>query len=267
MIHFRVPDAESGFSTVHRMSSGERSVFDQRGFEVRFGWGPSGLRNLAPHVDAVVIVDVLSFSTSVDIALGRGVTVFPYRWHNGTEHDYAASVDAQVADPTGQGISLRPASLVEAPAGLRLVLPSPNGSALTFGAREAGANQALVGCLRNSEAVARALDACDTVAVIAAGERWNGTTGPLRPALEDLLGAGRIIRALGRSSMSPEARITSVAADIDDSELRAMIRECGSGREKRMRDRADDIDLAVQLDVSKLAPTLIGDELRDGSAD
>lgn len=247
------------------MSADPKSVFEQRGYEVRFGWGPNGLRRLAPHVDAVVIVDVLSFSTSVDIALGRGVTVFPYRWHNGTEHEFAATVNAEVADPTGEGISLRPASLVEAPAGMRLVLPSPNGSALTFGARDAGASRALVGCLRNSEAIARSLDDCDTVAVIAAGERWNGTTGPLRPAVEDLLGAGRIIRALGRSSVSPEARITSVAADIDDSELRVMVRECGSGREKRMRQRADDIDLAIDLDISAIVPTLHGDELRDGA--
>lgn len=249
------------------MSTDPMSVFEQRGFEIRFGWGPNGLRRLAPLVDAVVIIDVLSFSTSVDIALGRGVVVFPYRWHNGTEHEFAASVNAEVADPTGAGISLRPASLIDAPAGMRLVLPSPNGSALTFGARAAGASRALVGCLRNAEAVARSLDDCETVAVIAAGERWNGTTGPLRPALEDLLGAGRIIRALGRSSMSPEARISSIAADIDDAELRAMIRECGSGREKRFRQRADDIDLAVDLDVSTVVPTLVGDELRNATAD
>ncbi len=248
------------------MSADPKSVFDQRGYEVRFGWGPNGLRRLAPLVDAVVIIDVLSFSTSVDIALGRDITVFPYRWHNGTEHEFAESVHAEVADPSGTGISLRPASLVNAPKGMRLVLPSPNGSALTFGARDAGADRALVGCLRNAEAVARSLDDCDTVAVIAAGERWNGTTGPLRPALEDLLGAGRIIRSLGRSSVSPEARITSIAADIDDAELRAMVRECGSGREKRFRRREDDIDLAVDLDVSSLVPTLVGQELRNGLA-
>ncbi|MEM7096595.1 MAG: 2-phosphosulfolactate phosphatase [Actinomycetota bacterium] len=241
------------------------SVFEQRGYEVRLGWGPHGLRSLAPNVDAVVIVDVLSFSTSVDIALGRGVIVFPYRWHNGTEHDFAAAVDAQVADPTGEDLGLRPASLVAAPAGLRLVMPSPNGSALTFGAREAGANRVIVGCLRNAEAVARSLDGADSIGVIAAGERWNGTTGPLRPAIEDLLGAGRIIRALGRRSVSPEARVASTAADINDGELRGMLRECGSGREKRSRNRAEDIDLAAACDVSDQVPTLIDQELRSAA--
>ena len=99
-------------------------MFEQQGFEVRFGWGPNGLRTLAPLVEAVVIVDVLSFSTAVDIALGRGVVVFPYRWHNGTEFEFAASVGAEVAaKEPGDGWSLRPSSLIEAPADLRLVLP------------------------------------------------------------------------------------------------------------------------------------------------
>ena len=154
---------------------------------------------------------MLSFSTSVDIALGRGVVVFPYRWHNGTEFEFAESVDAEVADRTGEGFSLRPSSLEQAPAGLRLVLPSPNGSALTFGASEAGASRTMVGCLRDARAVAAALDDAGSVTVIAAGERWNGTTGPLRPAIEDLLGAGAIIEALGRRSVSPEARIAAAA--------------------------------------------------------
>lgn len=236
--------------------------FGQRGYEVRFGWGPGGLRVLAPLVEAVVIVDVLSFSTAVDVALGRGVTVFPYRWHNGTEHAFAESVDAVVAAKAGQGFSLRPSSLVEAPAGLRLVLPSPNGSALTFGAAEAGAQRTLVGCLRNAEAVARSLDDAASVAVIAAGERWRGATGPLRPAIEDLLGAGRIIRALGRASMSPEAVVAMTTADVDDSQLRWMVRETGSGRQLRSRGYAADVDLATDCDVSGLSPTLDGNQLR-----
>jgi 2-phosphosulfolactate phosphatase len=48
-------------------------------FRVRFDWGPMGLRSIAPEVDVVVIVDVLSFTTCVDIALGRGAEVFPYK--------------------------------------------------------------------------------------------------------------------------------------------------------------------------------------------
>lgn len=246
-------------------------VYEQRGFAVQFGWGPNGLRRLAPAADAVVIIDVLSFSTAVDVALGRGVTVFPYRWHNGTEHEFAESVNATVASKTAEPgkWSLRPSSLVEAPAGLRLVLPSPNGSALAFGAREAGAKRVIVGCLRNATAVADALQDAESVAVIAAGERWRGVTGPLRPGVEDELGAGAIIDRLGRSSLSPEAALAASswtgAADSGNN-LAWMIRECGSGRELRQKGFPYDVELASQLDVSNLVPTLVGDELVDAAA-
>ena len=249
------------------MAERDETVYEQRGFAVRFGWGPNGLRRLAPLVDAVVIVDVLSFSTSVDVALGRGVAVFPYRWHNGTEHDFAATVDAIVASKTADGgFSLRPSSLESAPGDLRLVLPSPNGSALTFGAAEAGARHTLVGCVRNATAIAHSLDDASTIAVIAAGERWRGTTGPLRPAIEDLLGAGSIIEALGRSSISPEARIARAAvADLEPNELRWAIRECASGRELRARGFPRDVELAASHDVSSIVPTLDGTQLVDGA--
>ena len=239
-------------------------VFEQHGFEVRFGWGPNGLRTLAPLVEAVVIVDVLSFSTAVDVALDRGVVVFPYRWHNGTEFAFAASVGAEVAaKEPGDGWSLRPSSLVEAPAGLRLLLPSPNGSALAFGASDAGASTTIVGCVRNAEAVARSLDDAESVAVIAAGERWRGTVGPLRPAIEDQLGAGRIVRALGRSSVSPEARTAVQTADVADDELAWLISESASGRELRSRGFAGDVRLAVDADCSAVVPKLDGQQLID----
>lgn len=124
---------------------------DQDGHRVRFEWGPSGLRRLAPRSDVVVIVDVLSFTTAADVALGRGAAVLPYRWDDGGETAYAAEHDAVVAGQgSGAAWTLAPATLVDLPAGTRLVLPSPNGSALSFGAAEAGASTVLAGCLRNA---------------------------------------------------------------------------------------------------------------------
>ena len=43
--------------------------FDQAEYDLRCEWGMQGLLALAPDSDAVVIVDVLSFSTAVDIAV------------------------------------------------------------------------------------------------------------------------------------------------------------------------------------------------------
>lgn len=236
--------------------------FEQHGFEVRFGWGPHGLRRLARHVDAVVIVDVLSFSTAVDVALGRGVVVLPYKWHNGTEHDFASTMNAHVASRRGEpGWTLAPSSLTDAPGGLRLVLPSPNGSALTFGARDAGAQRVHVGCLRNASATAAALDDATTIAVIAGGERWHGATGPMRPAIEDHIGAGAIITALGRASTSPEALVAQGTWEASTDRLLWMLRESASGRELRRMSDDKSISLAAEVNVSPIAPKLMGDEL------
>ena len=55
-------------------------TFDQSEFDVRCEWGEHGVHQLAPISDAVIIVDVLSFSTCVAIATGRGAILFPSAW-------------------------------------------------------------------------------------------------------------------------------------------------------------------------------------------
>ncbi|MCZ6618681.1 MAG: hypothetical protein O7E57_11165 [Gammaproteobacteria bacterium] len=55
-------------------------TFDQRNFSVRGDSGAAGAEPPAPISDVVVIVDVLSFTTSLDIALARGTVVFPCPW-------------------------------------------------------------------------------------------------------------------------------------------------------------------------------------------
>ena len=51
-------------------------IFDQRDFDVRFEWGPHGVAQLAPNSDAVVIVDVLTFSTAVVVAAAKGAATW-----------------------------------------------------------------------------------------------------------------------------------------------------------------------------------------------
>lgn len=90
--------------------------------------------------------------------------------------------------------------MLDIPAGTRLLMPSRNGSTLSCAVADM---PVLAGCLRNASAVAAAARQLGPrTSVIAAGERWPD--GSLRPALEDLLGAGAIMRGLS-SDRSPES--------------------------------------------------------------
>jgi 2-phosphosulfolactate phosphatase len=53
-------------------------IFDQAEYALRCEWGASGVRQLAAISDVLIVVDVLSFSTAVDIAVSNGAIVFPY---------------------------------------------------------------------------------------------------------------------------------------------------------------------------------------------
>jgi 2-phosphosulfolactate phosphatase len=49
-------------------------VFSQDPFSVRFDWGLRGAAEQAGKADVLIVVDVLSFSTCVDVAVGRGAS-------------------------------------------------------------------------------------------------------------------------------------------------------------------------------------------------
>lgn len=233
------------------------STFDQQEFDVRCEWGAHGVSLLAPISDVVVIVDVLSFSTAVDVAVSRGAAVFPYRWRDDTAAAYAASLDAILADHGREPsrYSLSPASLSGIPAGTRLVLPSPNGATLTVAAKP---TPVLAGCLRNAAAVAAVAQAHGRrIAVVPAGERWTDDRS-LRPALEDLVGAGAIIRHIdGRRS--PEALAAVAAFQAVESDLFETLRQCSSGKELIECGFDADVRLAAHLGVSDCAPLLVDD--------
>ena len=131
-----------------------------------------------------VVVDVLSFSTWVTIAVERGMQVFPFAWKDERAASYAARLGAVLAvgrlRATHEGAvpapSLSPAGLMVCEPVPRLVLPSPNGSTISAALQATGAT-VLAGCLRNASAVghhlARHVDDGRSVSVIAAGERWH----------------------------------------------------------------------------------------------
>jgi 2-phosphosulfolactate phosphatase len=232
---------------------GERVVFEQSEFDIRCEWGRAGLHEVASRAEVVIIVDVLTFTTAVDVATARGAAVFPFPWMRPAAAYYAESIGAVPAARRGHGYSLSPPSLREIPAGCKLVMPSPNGAALAFGIEH---DRVLAGCLRNASAVAAsAAKLGRTIAVIAAGEIWSGEGG-LRPCFEDWVGAGAIIANLeGRKS--PEARMAQAAFEEARAELPRLMRECGSGKELIGRGYPEDVEMAAELDVSGTVPRLL----------
>jgi 2-phosphosulfolactate phosphatase len=241
-------------------------ALEQSGFNVRFEWGLQGTKTVAAGSSVVIVVDVLSFSTAVDVAVSRGAFVYPFPWNDERADEFAKQVGAVVAvDRHAMSLanpfSLSPGSLATLSRGTRIVMPSADGGTLSLVASELGAT-VITGCLRNATAVARAArshlakgspDAIITV--LAAGERWPD--GSLRPALEDFLGAGAIISALADLRLSPEAR---AAAAPYERYAEDEVRECASARDLRADGFEQDVELALRADVSAAVP-----ELRDGA--
>ncbi len=246
------------------------TAWRQRPYAVRFEWGLAGAQSIRGRRGALVVVDVLSFTTAVCVAAERDIAVYPAPWHDPRAAELATSVDAALA--TGRRAttaehpwSLSPAALALAPHVPRLVLPSPNGSRIAASVGSAADSDVVVvaASLRNASAVgdwlaSRYADA--TIAVIAAGERWPD--GTLRPAVEDLLGAGAVLSALARAcaiSESPEAGVARAAFEGQD-DVASVVRACASGVELIDAGFEADVEIAAQLDASNVVPLL-----RDGA--
>lgn len=269
----------------------------QAGYRVRHGWGLAGALAVCGGGDAVsvggdavpgggdavsaggdavsvggdvparavaaVVVDVLSFTTTLSVAADRGVAVLPCDRADRTfaaRHDAVLAVRRSVA---GAGdLSLSPVSVRAAdPPPTRLVLPSPNGSSLAAGV--ASRVPVVVGaCLRNAPAVAawlvRSLGPAARVAVLSAGERWPD--GSLRPCVEDLWGAGAVVEALlgaGWAGASPEALAAAFAYRALQGEVLSSLLECGSGRELVDAGYREDVVIAAEVGSSDAVPLMV----------
>jgi 2-phosphosulfolactate phosphatase len=127
---------------------------EQAGFDSRLAWGVEGGHVLARVCPVLVVVDVIRFTTAVEVAVAHGAGVAPRPW------------PGRGARPDPGPYSLSPVSLLGIPPGTHLGLPSPNGATVSLAAAEAGA-VVLAGCLRNASAVAVAafLDAAPDLPV------------------------------------------------------------------------------------------------------
>lgn len=230
-------------------------IYNQSEFDVRFEWGARGVEELAPVSDVVIIVDVFSFSTSVEIATNIGAIVYPFDPNNGNAVEYSKMVDGICAEKIRNdsgGFSLSPSSMINIPEKTRIVLPSRNGSALSL---ITGNTFTICGCLRNSKSVAEyAMTVGKKISVIAAAERWKDET--LRPAFEDLIGAGSIINYL-KGELSPESKTALSIFLTSMNNMKEDLRKCISGKELIAGDLENDIELASDFNKSSCVPGLV----------
>lgn len=248
-------------------------VFGQGDFSIRLDWGPVGADAMKAAVS--VVVDVLSFSTSVTIAVERGMTVLPYWWKGPRAAEFARSKNAVLAVGRLEATklnglsppSLSPVGLLNCEVVPRLVLPSPNGSTICVRLQDSG-GEIIIGSLRNAGAVAArvgdAVRAGKSVGIVAAGERWSFDDS-LRPALEDHLGAGAIVSHLRRlrltGSASPEALAAADLFDAHQEGLRDWLHDCVGGHELAAKGFAADVDVATDVDASATVPVLTDGEI------
>jgi 2-phosphosulfolactate phosphatase len=192
----------------------------------------------------------------VTVAVERGTAVHPAPPDDARAAGMAGALGAVLAASREQVSdehpwSLSPAALRAAPAVARLVLPSPNGSAIAAAAD----GVVVAACLRNARAVAAWIGG--PVTVVAAGERRRD--GSLRPALEDLLGAGAVISALAGRGFTESPRAAAARAAYERARsVPDAVRGCTSGRELAARGFAADVEVAVEIDASEVVPLLAG---------
>jgi 2-phosphosulfolactate phosphatase len=241
------------------------AAYQQIRHSLRFDWAAQGADAIASRADIAVVIDILSFTTTLSVALDGGTTVLPYRWNDPTAAAYARRHNAVLAvgrtTDGAAGISMSPVALRTARPPKRLVLPSPNGSTVAYQLGER-VHAVLGASLRNVSAVAQWISdhhdpATCGVAVIAAGERWPD--GSLRPAVEDLWGAGALITGLrdrGWTSLSPEARTAAAAWTSVAGDIPAALSDCASGRELIDLGYPDDVEIAAEVDHSSSVPLL-----------
>ncbi len=243
----------------------------QHDYGLRHGWGLRGAQEISSAGAVVAVVDVLSFTTAVTVAVEQGIEVYPYRWRDASAAAFAEQHDAVLAvgrsaaarrtdpDPDGH-LSLSPASILASAGVRRLVLPSPNGSTISAAMAGLGATVVAV-CLRNVTAAAgwitgRVRDSGRPVVVVSAGERW--ADGELRPAAEDLLGAGLLLdrlTAAGVGPASPEAQLATAAGQLRPGEH--WLAGTASGRELVATGFSADVAIAAAVDASEVVPVLV----------
>lgn len=231
----------------------------------KFDWGSQGAALAAHRGEIVVLVDTLSFSTTVINAVNRGGIV--YSCGDGDNpHEIASRVGGEPSVhrkqvPAEGRFSLSPSSFDVIEAGTKVALWSPNGANCSRMA--ATAPFVLLGAFVNCAALAKVVSTLMEiehlpVTVIACGERLplgENQFGEMRVAIEDYLAAGSILSLLSEDR-SPEAVVCVAAFEQNKSRIEELLWESVSGREARVGGFENDVRFAARLNVINAVPIL-----------
>ncbi|WP_417388326.1 2-phosphosulfolactate phosphatase [Gimesia sp.] len=247
--------------------------------QVHIEWGVPGAALAMERGDYVVLVDILSFSTSVSIACSRGARVLVYSLEEiesmGGREQTTKLLNADIVTKSRHALpgrySLSPASLMDCKQNERLIVTSLNGAQCVAAAGSAG--RSIIGCFRNRRATADYLSQIlksnpsdnKRITLVPCGEMWSSIASHVgwRPSIEDWLGAGAIAERLVEQGLTSStetnaaiAAFVSCSSDIHDALL-----NCVSGRELITRSFSKDVKLAAEIDVE--ASTVV--ECREGT--
>ncbi|MFH1701659.1 MAG: 2-phosphosulfolactate phosphatase [Candidatus Zixiibacteriota bacterium] len=226
-----------------------------------FDWFPKGALKAADQGDIVIIVDVLSFSTTVAYAVSNSAIIIPY-YHPNMAEEIAfrekAIISVSRSEVPSKGkYSLSPATFLDIKAGEKVVLVSPNGARCCLNSN--GAFEIIIGGFINAKAVCvYAMEIMKSsgksVTVIACGEReYESFEGELRKADEDYLGAGAIISQLPCEKTNEAALCENYFIKHKDN-LENEVSKCKSGLELSEWGYNKDVELAIKLNCLEVVP-------------
>ncbi len=223
----------------------------------------------ADRGDILIVVDVLSFTSSVSTAIAHGGQIIPCLDTESFlalahQQDAIPAISRHKAVENG-GFSLSPVSYIGMKPGTRVAVTSLNGA--TCSALAERLPLVFAASLLNASAVAQCVSSllADTeynVTVLACGERLVEPDGDseLRFAIEDYLGAGAvlsgILNTIRKEQASPEAKVCADTFGAVQSDIAQILWECESGQELRARGFDEDIRHVSQLDLYSAVPVL-----------
>lgn len=193
----------------------------QSEYQVRLEWGAAGLARLAP-ADVVVVVQTL-------------------------------------------GLSARALSACEQGGALDLADDEDPAASFAHAAQADGAH-VVIGGLRNAAAVAahvmevqRTRGVRTSISIVAAGYADDGDAAGVRFAVDDLLGAGAVVAALGDLGIdhaSPDAAVAGEGFRALGGAVRHLLTASGTGRAFAAEGRRDAVLAGASRDATTVVPVL-----------